>query len=61
MVKKRKSVLKSSTQVVDSPMKEPRIISNYKNYIYYNYNKLHIINIPVIKLYLIKICQYFRR
>ncbi|CAI6365468.1 unnamed protein product [Macrosiphum euphorbiae] len=26
MVKKRKSVLKSSTQVVDSPMKEPRII-----------------------------------
>jgi len=41
MVKKRKSVLKSSTQVVDSPMKEPRIISNYKNYIL------------VIKLYLI--------
>lgn len=30
MVKKRKSVLKSSAQVVDSPMKEPRIISNYK-------------------------------
>lgn len=26
MVKKRKSVLKSSSQVVDSPMKEPRII-----------------------------------
>lgn len=31
MVKKRKSVLKSSSQVVDSPMKEPRIISKYKN------------------------------
>lgn len=29
MVKKRKSVLKSSAQVVDSPMKEPRIISKY--------------------------------
>ncbi|KAE9526574.1 hypothetical protein AGLY_013222 [Aphis glycines] len=26
MVKKRKSVLRSSTQVIDSPMKEPRII-----------------------------------
>jgi hypothetical protein len=31
MVKKRKSVLKSSAQVVDSPMKEPRIISNNTN------------------------------
>lgn len=31
MVKKRKSVLKSSAQVVDSPMKEPRIISNHTN------------------------------
>lgn len=30
MVKKRKSVLRSSTQIVDSPMKEPRIIrGNY--------------------------------
>lgn len=32
MVKKRKSVLKSSAQVVDSPMKEPRIISKFKKY-----------------------------
>lgn len=28
MVKKRKNALRSSVQVVDSPMKEPRIISN---------------------------------
>lgn len=54
MVKKRKSVLKSSTQVVDSPMKEPRIISNYKNAHYKNY-------ILVIKLYLINTYLYFRR
>lgn len=33
MVKKRKSVLRSSAQVIDSPMKEPRIISNNNNYI----------------------------
>jgi len=48
MVKKRKSVLRSSTQVIDSPMKEPRIISNYDN------------DIQTIK-YLITTCLYFRR
>lgn len=43
MVKKRKSVLKSSSQVVDSPMKEPRIISNYKIHLFFLIFSLYIL------------------